>query len=90
MLMAVMRLIKSTEFPRNFTVDFNRLWVRTHHLYFLYLSSFIFAFIFILLLFFLLRSKPLNMFFLCGMPVYLPDFFNDSVFRSKAEGQSFP
>ena len=52
-----MSLIRSTEFPRNFTLDFNRLWVRTRHLYFLYLSSFIFAFIFILPFFFLLKSS---------------------------------
>lgn len=78
--MVVMSLIKPTEFPRNFTGDFNRLWVRTHHLYFLYLSSFIFAFIFILPLFFLLKSS-LGICFLCGMCVYLHDFFNDSFFK---------
>lgn len=67
------------------------LWilVRTHHLYFLYLSSFIFAFIFILPLFLLLKSSPW-LCFLCGMCVYLHVFFKDWLLRSKAGRWSFP
>lgn len=47
LLMVVMSLIESTESHRTFTVQFNRLWVRTQHLHFLYPSSFLFAFVFI-------------------------------------------
>lgn len=67
--MVVMSLIESTEFHRIFTVQFNRLWVRTQHLHFFSPSSFLL----LLFLFLFFEVKILYMLCLC---VHLHDFFN--------------